>query len=125
MKRELQKQLFDTYPALFKEKDLPPSRSNMCFGFECGDGWYTLLDNLCKIIYDDRGDGHNITVTQVKEKYGRLCFYYYGGDDVISGAVMLAEKMSENICEICGNKGSIDYDAGWLSCRCEDHKNDA
>ena len=35
MKRELQKQLFDNYPELFIEKDLPPDQSNMCFGFEC------------------------------------------------------------------------------------------
>jgi hypothetical protein len=122
MKRELQKQLFDKYPQLFTQKDLPPTQSNMCFGFECGDGWFTLLDNLCKIIYDDRGYSYDVTVTQVKEKFGGLRFYYTGGNDFISGAVMLAEKMSEHICEECGDKGSINYDAGWLRCRCEKHK---
>jgi len=120
MKRELQKQLFDNYPELFKQKDLPPSQSNMCFGFECGDGWYTLLDSLCSLIQSNKET--ETQVTQVKEKFGGLRFYYIDGNDFIDGAVMLAEKMSEYICEECGDKGSINYDSGWLRCRCEKHK---
>jgi hypothetical protein len=122
MNQELQKQLFDKYPELFIQKDLPPSQSNMYFGFECCDGWFNLIDSLCKTIYDDRGSGSNVIVNQVKEKFGGLRFYYTGGDDFVSGAVMLAEAMSQHICEECGDKGSINYDADWLRCRCDKHK---
>lgn len=120
MKLELQKQLFDKYPQLFTQKNLPPSQSNMCFGFECGDGWFTLLDNLCSLIQSNKET--ETQATQIKEKFGGLRFYYTGGNDFIDGAVMLAEKMSEHICEECGDRGSIKYDAGWLRCRCDKHK---
>ena len=35
-----------------------------------------------------------VIATQVKEKFGRLNFYYDGGDEHISGMVRLAEHMS-------------------------------
>jgi hypothetical protein len=102
MKRELQKQLFDNYPDLFKEKDLPPDQSNMCFGFECDDGWYDLINTLCHLIkhYDkqqtNKSDYKPVVVQQVKEKFGGLRFYYYGGDDIIAGMVSFAEAMSQH-----------------------------
>lgn len=39
--------LFDTYPEIFRDRALPPSQSLMCFGFDCPDTWYPLLDALC------------------------------------------------------------------------------
>lgn len=124
MRPELQKQLFDNYPELFKEKDLPPTQSIMCFGFECNDGWFNLLDCLCKSIvsYQKYNKITPVVVQQVKEKFGSLRFYYQGGDDYIDGMTRLAEVISENTCEECGDKGTIDKNAGWLKCRCEKHK---
>ena len=99
MKDELQKQLFDKYPDLFKEKDLPPSQSNMCFGFECDGGWYNLIDTLCSLIQNEQTYRLNqkdsnyspVRVNQVKEKFGGLRFYYTGGNDIIAGLVAFAE----------------------------------
>ena len=34
-----------------------------------------------------------LTVTQIKEKFGGLCFYYYGGDDTIHAMVAFAESL--------------------------------
>ena len=127
MTPEKTKTLFEKYPELFTEKDLPPSQSNMCFGFECGDGWFDLLDNLCKCISEYQKHNkvdHKVSVNQVKEKFGSLRFYYTGGNEYIDGMVRLAEVISETTCEDCGNIGKIEYDAGWLKCRCEEHKND-
>ena len=50
MNKQLIQQLFDNYPKIFIQKDLPPSESLMCFGFEHGDGWYWLVDHLCNAI---------------------------------------------------------------------------
>jgi hypothetical protein len=50
MKAELQKQLFDKYPKIFRQKDLPMTQTCMCWGIDTGDGWYTLIDDLCSII---------------------------------------------------------------------------
>ena len=127
MKRELQKQLFDNYPELFIEKDLSPDQSNMCFGFECDSGWYDLINTLCQLIkhYDkqqiNKPDYKPVVVHQVKEKFGGLRFYYYGGDDMVAGMVSLAEAMSHQICEVCGNKGKTDWKRSWVQTLCENH----
>jgi hypothetical protein len=50
MRDELQKKLFEKYPDIFWQKDYPPSETLMCFGIECGDGWYHILNGLCQAI---------------------------------------------------------------------------
>lgn len=47
MKKELQDKLFKKYPKIFIQKDLDMTKTAMCWGIQCGDGWYTLLDCLC------------------------------------------------------------------------------
>ena len=50
MNQVLEDQLFKKYPKIFKQKDLSPQETCMCWGIECGDGWYNLLDQLCSGI---------------------------------------------------------------------------
>jgi len=50
MKKELQDKLFETYPNIFRQKDLDKTQTAMCWGISCGDGWYTILDELCANI---------------------------------------------------------------------------
>lgn len=50
MKAELQNKLYEKYPKIFGQKDLPMTQTAMCFGIECGDGWYNIIDNLCAHI---------------------------------------------------------------------------
>lgn len=63
---------------------------------------------------------HQVTVTQVKEKYGTLRFYYSGGDEYIDGLVAMAESMSAATCEECGKPGRTNNN-GWLRTLCEEH----
>ena len=128
MKDELQKQLFDKYPDLFKEKDLPPSQSNMCFGFECDGGWYNLIDTLCSLIQNEQTYRLNqkdsnyspVRVNQVKEKFGMLTIYYRGGDDYTDGIFRMAQTMSACTCEVCGNSGYANK-SGWIKTLCDKH----
>jgi len=88
----------------------------------CNDGWYALLNALCDTIQqhinvckiqsameiaqgDTALDIPDCRITQIKEKFGTLRFYYVGGDDYIHGAVDLAEQLSVDICEDCGAPG--------------------
>ena len=48
-----------------------------------------------------------VVAIRVKKRFGTLTFYYYGGDDVIAGIVMMAEAMSSVTCEVCGDSGEI------------------
>jgi hypothetical protein len=108
----------------------------MCWGFECGDGWFTILDQLMGNIqhhidwnnknfekgYKQYKQVPQVTLDQVKEKFGTLRFYYQGGDNEISGMVRMAESMSAVTCEQCGNPGTTGGQ-GWISTLCETHRN--
>ena len=149
----------------------------MCWGFECGEGWFNILDQLMgniqhhidwkeKQMYvaikynemstqlkagnsglfdEEYKDLTNleykekrkqelidqplreveqpvcqVTLDQVKEKFGTLRFYYSGGDDYISGLVSMAESMSAVTCEECGNPGK-QVGGGWITTLCKEH----
>ena len=50
MDSNLQQKLYDTYPKIFSQKDLPMTETAMCWGVAVGDGWYGIIDNLCDLI---------------------------------------------------------------------------
>jgi hypothetical protein len=58
-----------------------------------------------------------VTLDQVKEKFGTLRFYYSGGDDIIDGMVRMAESMTGVTCEECGNVGER-RGGGWVHTYC-------
>jgi hypothetical protein len=80
---------------------------------------------LGEIVADDFRQVPNVipqvTLDQVKEKFGTLRFYYTGGDDEISGMVRMAESMSGVTCEECGSPGETKGN-GWLVTLCETHR---
>jgi hypothetical protein len=62
-----------------------------------------------------------VTLDQVKEKFGTLRFYYTGGDEHIHGLVRMAESMSGVMCEECGAPGTTNG-GGWIRTLCEKHE---
>jgi hypothetical protein len=174
MKQELDALLCEKYPKMMVNRNKHMTETCMCWGFECGDGWYNILNQLMgniqhhidwkekqrkwAIEYNEMaaqakagnfdlfeetnsitdeefknkrlveiiaGDFRQVpesipqvTLDQVKEKFGTLRFYYTGGDDYISGMVAMAESMSGVICESCGNPGK-QTSGGWIKTICE------
>jgi len=51
MKEELDKQLVEKYPHMFQNRYKGMRETCMCWGFECGDGWYDILNCLCANIH--------------------------------------------------------------------------
>lgn len=47
MRDELDAKLVAKYPTIFKNRFASMQETCMCWGFECGDGWYDILDSLC------------------------------------------------------------------------------
>jgi len=82
---ELDKKLVEKYPDIFRDRRGNPRETLMCWGFECGDGWYNIIDTLCNNIqmHVNIKQCAPVVATQVKEKFGTLRFYYDGGDDRI------------------------------------------
>ena len=109
----------------------------MCWGFDCGDGWFNILNQLMSNIQhytdwnnDNFAKGYTqykqvpqVTLDQVKEKFGTLRFYYTGGDEHISGMVRMAESMSGVTCEECGSPGKT-RGRGWIYTACDAHSKD-
>lgn len=50
MKPELDKKLCTRYPVIFQDRHGDPKNTAMVWGFECGDGWYKIIDHLCSLI---------------------------------------------------------------------------
>jgi hypothetical protein len=175
MKEELDKLLCEKYPKMMVNRTKPMMETCMCWGFECGDGWFNILDQLMgniqhhidwkekqrhsaidynkmakaakegnfdlfekanEYIQDKEhkqkrlaetiaGDFRSVpdsipqvTLDQVKEKFGTLRFYYSGGDDEISGMVRMAESMSGVMCEECSAPAKT-HGPGWIRTICE------
>ena len=110
MKQELEDKLYDSFAHLFP--------NSLIYGIECEDGWFELIFNLCKQLADE-----NIEVTQIKEKFGTLRFYYNFGSDKIKDLVKIAEAKASATCEFCGKTGQL-YSKGWCKTLCNEHANE-
>ena len=53
MRKELDEALCAKYPLIFKDRNENMQHTAMCWGFECGDGWYNIIDTLCSLLTSD------------------------------------------------------------------------
>jgi hypothetical protein len=133
MKQELDELLCQRYPKIFVNRHGDPKETLMCWGFECGSGWYNIISQLCANIQHHvdwaqeqkekygRGEGcSQVVAVQIKEKFGTLRFYTNGGDDQIYGMIRMAESMSAVTCEECGAPGTRRGRA-WIYTACDAH----
>jgi len=122
MKKELQESLFQKYPKIFVQRQLPMSQTCMCWGIECGDGWFKLLDTLCNhLTFNiERNGAPQLEAIQVKEKFGTLRFYIHGGNNEQYAAIHFAELLSGDICERCGSNQEVTQTQGWIKTLCKE-----
>ena len=126
MKTELQNSLIEKHKWMFTINDDINEGEPfhpIAFGFECGDGWYFILENLLSCIdgyytHNDKDQKQHFQITQIKEKFGGLRFYYSGGNSHISGMVWLAEHLSYATCETCGSTENVSQTKGWIKTIC-------
>lgn len=113
----------DEYFAELREKHPDVWRVFPACGFSLPDGWQGLVRGLSCLIqhwikYDHEGELSEFRVEQVKEKFGGLRFYVSGANDSIHGAISLAEILSVEICERCGEEGE-QRSGGWIVTLCD------
>jgi len=134
--------LVEAFPSLFRGKrprvasTLPP-------------GWYELVFELCRDIDSIvRAEPERFSITQIKEKFGGLRFYFSidGAEDIYAdlrtptgvrtivqesvGPIMMdrvravaqaAMRRSTSICQECGRPGSRSVHRGWAATLCDEH----
>lgn len=125
MKEELDKKLVEDFPILYKDRGKSMTKTAMCWGFECGDGWEPLVRELSKKIEDYNTTSFDWPPTvaiQVKEKFGSLRFYISCGPDWIHDLIEEYEEKSETTCEICGQPGTMCQKGSWLKTLCNEHR---
>ena len=114
-------ELCSKYPKMVPEKSLMAPFAY--WGFECNDGWYELIDELCADLQTLTDQGHpQLKMMQVKEKFGALRFNAPGGSDAQKSLIRAAQQKSLTICELCGNPGSLDMSGSWHKVRCNNCK---
>ena len=86
--------------------------------FQCGEGWWGIIneaiDEIIKVIGDN-----DITIQQIKEKFGGLVIYCFDADDAVKEIIAKAEDKAAVTCEITGEPGLLcRKEGGWLKTLC-------
>lgn len=121
MKLKLDDKLCRKYPKIFRDRYADPKETAMCWGFEFGDGWFSLIDSLCyELQKQAKQEKLDIKAVQAKEKFGGLRFYISGGTENIFNIITFAENLSYKICEECGSMDTTvkQNDKGWIRTLC-------
>jgi hypothetical protein len=112
MNPTLDKQLCEKYPRIFVNRHKSPQETCFCWGFECSDGWYDIIDALCEALTYTYStgitiDGKGVSVEppqaicdQCKEKFSTLRFYYHLEFDPVFADLAYGENPNEKACEI-------------------------
>lgn len=77
MRPDLDKKLVESFPNLYKDRSASMKHTCMCWGFECGTGWYDILyeasDKLEKIIVELKEKNPPVKFYPLKKKFDILC----------------------------------------------------
>ena len=109
--KALKKALEGDSTLLFKHYNYSKSMANSYVEKDIADPHFRPVEAACP----------QVTVLQVKEKFGSLRFYYRGGDEYVRGLATMAESMSAFTCEVCGSPGK-QGGRNWISTLCETHR---
>jgi len=86
-------------------------------------GWDGIMEALSACICRELDkQGGYIDVSDIKEKFGGLRFYYYSNTDAvdeIDKLVDAAEQLTERTCQWCGEYGKKRTVRGWVSALCD------
>lgn len=117
--------LLNDFPHLFRNFYKSPSETGMCFGFQCRNGWFKIIYNLCENINTHltklpKDDYNTFAVDCVKEKFGGLRFYTNWTDNIIDSLIEIAEADCLKTCEFCGEPGTLRDDRRWIRTLCDE-----
>ncbi len=115
------------YPKLFARAFLEsPTPTPIAAGFECGEGWWPIIEDLCIYLTDQRIP---LRFYQIKQERGGLCLDYAytekvhrETEELVFDAVDRALTRSSHTCEQCGAPGSRQSISGQTIVVCPYHE---
>lgn len=117
MNAENQDKLFEEFPDLFRRDLLP-------LGFECQDGWFSLLHELAVQLQGYlRRDRSSVKpkILMVKQHMGELRIEAFGGDDAVRKMIRRTQEKAKTVCELDGEPaiGLFVCAPYWYRCLCK------
>jgi len=119
-RKQKEEELIQKYDFLKRGDDGSPYAM---FGFEVGDGWMPLLEELFAkldqaVTGEERKDFH---IRQIKEKFASLRVYTSNASTKVRELIIEAESKSSITCEICGKPGKGRRLNAWWITLCSYH----
>ena len=120
---EKSQRIYDKYSSIIPPQEVieNPSLSALCWGIQCGDGWYPIIEECLEALVASKVE---LMLFQIKEKFGGLRIQYQIAAknevdiDTISSIIRIAEEKSFHICEKCGEPGTLQRFNGWYATLC-------
>jgi len=103
------------HPMKLQEK-YPKMYGNLRMGrFECGEGWYDILDWVGEKVEPLLEESSTVIV---KEKFGLLEIQGFNFGDEARKYIQEAREKSSEVCENCGNPAERSRVNNWIVTRC-------
>jgi hypothetical protein len=94
MKRELDEALCAKYPLIFKDRNADMRTTAMCWGLECGDGWYNIIDILCGKLCSEWLSAKS-RYDFIKDRVGEKMYGNASGDIITQGEIDLRKQIMD------------------------------
>jgi hypothetical protein len=109
MNDALMQALYDDFPALYAGRTRPAAVSSMCWGIQCGDGWFALLRELSMQLseYARAHSDFRLEAVEVKVKKGDLRFELAYGNEWTDACITAARSRARKTCELTGKPGAL------------------
>ena len=140
MRKELENRFYEVAPVFYSEKDIDVQETCMCFGFECGDGWFEPLLEFSKEVARINGIAMKshicFVASQIKQKFGDIRVYWHTKSfpdmcdqipnredamrlySMMNNAINTLVLRCRNTCENCGATHHIITTDGWIQRLC-------
>jgi len=93
MRKELDEALCAKYPLIFKDRNADMRTTAMCWGLDCGDGWYNIIDVLCGKLCSEYYAAKS-RYEFIKDKVGEK-MYGGSGDTITQGEIDLRKQIMD------------------------------
>ena len=94
MRKELDEALCAKYPLIFRDRNADMRTTAMCWGFECGDGWYNIIDVLCGTLCSEWLSAKS-RYDFIKDRVGEKMYGNASGDIITQGEIDLRKQIMD------------------------------